>query len=442
MRVRCARLAAACAAAVALARVADARPPADTGVEVLSPDGRSWDEVLREVETDPATEGRTYGLTVRAHHSRVPCGEYELALDAAATKAFAVQGCDAASGETRLRVVDRRALFAPGDVVPRPLSVSVHAIVHQFGTAWGGGDAPTAGSKIWCSVWIQPYLWDGLRGAAVPLPPDRFELVPLDEHVHASPDGSGWIARGESHMEVLFHYEVRDRATGARVLENVATLACSDVPTSYLKVDPPSSDIPAWAYPPAHRTAAPSDIASWALPSPPTPPSDPRAHALSMDVRMIPAGAIFGASDVQQELVGVQLGMGKYISDRWYLGGAARWAALLDVSQGAMSSLLQVGPEFRYAFHLGRGSMRTNGGPSRAIPYVDWLGLRTGVEDIGPGTMGTFAEVSWGSEFRIGRADFGTVLAAGLGFDAPGAYGDDSIVHPYVEFAIRFGWNL
>jgi len=340
--------------------------------------------------------------------------------------------------------------------------------VQKSATAWGGGDAPTAGSKIWCSVALQPYVWDGLRGVAVSLPPDRFELVPLDERIHAAPDGSGWVARGESQMDVIFHYEVRDRATGARVLEDIATLACANRPAA--KPEPPSTEIqawanpppshppdvaswalrphmlpledtiPAWAYPPRH----PSDDAPWPLRPPPPPLEDPRAHAISTDVRMIAAGAIFGASDVQMVLVGVQLGVGKYVADRWYVGGAARWAMLNDMGSddSGLNSLLQVGPELRYAFHLGKGGMRVNGGPSRPIPYVDWLGLRGGVEEIGPGALGVFTDASWGSEFRIGRVDFGTVLGAGLGFDSAGAYGDSSVVHPYLDFAVRFGLNL
>ena len=163
-----------------------------------------------------------------------------------------------------------------------------------------------------------------------------------------------------------------------------------------------------------------------------------------MNTEVILSGGIFGASDVQLERFGAVLGVGGYVSNRWYLGGSAKWGLALDLAGDlGWTNILQVGPEARYVFHIGKGSVRHNGGPPRPIPYIDWVGLRTGFEDVGPGSSsGAFAEIAWGSEFRMGSFCMGTVLAAGTGFDSPGAYGDGSTMHPYVDLALRFGLNL
>jgi hypothetical protein len=214
---------AAAAATVAFPRDARAEPP-----EIRGFGGASWSDIVREIQSDPATEGRDYPIIVRALDRVVPCGEYTLSLDAVSAEAFRVGACDTSTSATALRVVRRAALFSPGELVPVPRRASIHAEIVQRGDAEGGGGAPQAGSKIWCSVALQPYLWDGLRGVAVPLSPDRFVLRPIEQHIHAAPDGAGWIARGESRMGLQFHYEVLDIATSRKVLENEATLECSD----------------------------------------------------------------------------------------------------------------------------------------------------------------------------------------------------------------------
>jgi hypothetical protein len=120
----------------------------------------------------------------------------------------------------------------------------------------GGGGPPTAGSKIWCSIALQPYIWDSLHAVAVPLPPDRYALEAIEEHVHAAPDGAGWIARGESTMGLQFRYRVTDRATGLQVLENSATLACADRPAQAARSAPP----PAHDTPPGSAPYGPWDV--------------------------------------------------------------------------------------------------------------------------------------------------------------------------------------
>jgi hypothetical protein len=55
-------------------------------------------------------------------------------------------------------------------------------------------------------------------------------LHPVEAHIQAAPDGSGWVARGESRFALRFHYVVVDARTGTKVLENEASLVCADAP--------------------------------------------------------------------------------------------------------------------------------------------------------------------------------------------------------------------
>jgi hypothetical protein len=294
-------------------------------------------------------------------------------------------------------------------------------------------DGRSYGSRIWCSIALEPYAWDEAHGVRVPLTPETFELIPEDERVQASPDGSGWIAHGESRMTIVFQYVVRDKATHATVLRNVAVLSCSDGPAVASASTPPALPPPpapdlSWLTPPAPAVDLPS-------------PAPAERKGVSADLRVLATGVILGTNTVQMQETGVQLGVGSYVSPHWYVGASARWALLLDMTgDNGLTNQFQLGPEARWVFHEGQGTLRVNGGPRRRIPRVDWLGLRAGVEEVLPGApSGVFSEVAWGSEFRVGALDFGTVLAAGVGVDSASTYGDGSVIHPYLNFALRFG---
>jgi len=228
--------------AAARSRPARADEPPSLPLEIVGDGGRTWDALLHEIQEGPGTEGRTYAIGVRASGSLLDCGEYALSFDDVGRAAFSVQGCDASTGMTQVRVVDRAPLFDVGGFVPRPRRASVYAVRVQRGRAEGGGERATGGSRATCSVRLEPYLWDALHGVHVALPWDRFLVRPLAEDIRAAPDGKGWIARGESAMSVRFRYEVIDRTTGERVLENEATLACEDRPA---RPAPPAE--PGWA---------------------------------------------------------------------------------------------------------------------------------------------------------------------------------------------------
>ncbi len=192
------------------------------GIEIVTTDGTPWASLVEQIQDDAGSEGRLYQLVVRDGGIAVPCPDYQLSLDAIATAAFRVVGCEAATSATALRLVNRAALFAEGDLVPRALRATVTTTISRRASADGGGAPDQGGSKIWCSVALQPYLSDRLRGQTVPLRPDRFVLRPIEAHLQAAPDGAGWIARGESRFALRFHYQVTDIHAGKLVLENEA----------------------------------------------------------------------------------------------------------------------------------------------------------------------------------------------------------------------------
>ena len=361
------------------------------------------------------------------------CEDYELSLDPVASLAFASDGCDLATGVTRLRVVDRAALFAHGDIVPQPRTASVRAIARQATTARGGAEPSAPTSKLWCSVALEPTLWDGLHGVAVPLPPDRFELRPLEEQVHAAPDGSGWVVHGESRMTIVFHYEVIDRATRARVLENVATLACEDAPV--VPAPPPADVAPAPAPAPAPTLINPIAARPFAAPRSPPAVDGSKARPLRRHLRCL--GRATRA--VRCGARGRRVRVGSLVPGRvGQVGARARPGRRPWVDQhpaGGPRSPLRLphrqgerAPQRRAAqahpvHRLGRAPDRLRGRGPRVVER-------------------RLRRIAWGSEFRMGSFCMGTVLAAGTGFDSPGAYGDGSTMHPYVDLALRFGLNL
>ncbi len=215
-------------AAVVVLLAARASRAGEIGIRGL--DGTPWARLVQQIQDDVGSRGGVFPVVVVDGDTPVHCGEYELQLDAVTAAAFRVEACDPATDATALRLVHREALFEPGEIVPRARTASIDAAITRRGRVEGGGAPPQAGSKLWCTVALQPYLWDGLRGEPTPLMPDRFVLRPLDAHIHAAPDGAGWIARGESRFGLRFRYAVDDIRTGKQVLENEATLACADSP--------------------------------------------------------------------------------------------------------------------------------------------------------------------------------------------------------------------
>jgi hypothetical protein len=296
MAQRASALAVAALAALTTSQLALADDPPALEIFAVSSEVQvTWDDVLREVQDSPATLGRTYTLGVRPARSisgflgtRYGCEDYKLSFDAVGQAAFSVLGCDPATGMSRVRVASRDALFDQTSFVPRPLRASVYAVLLQRARADGGGTRPEGGSRVGCSVRLEPYLWDSLHARPVALPWDRFELRPLSGDIHAAPDGSGWIARGESRMSVRFRYEVIDRATGERVVDNEATLMCEDK-----AVSPPQAGVlpgsPPSAPPLAAHHPEPPDVPVFTMP--PVSPGEASDHSFaSLKLKVLELG--------------------------------------------------------------------------------------------------------------------------------------------------------
>jgi hypothetical protein len=380
-------------------------------LQIAAEGGRSWDAIVREVQDDTGAAGRTYALVVSAAGSKLACDEYHLTLDVVASEAFALGGCDPVTSATEVRVVARAALFTPGAIVPTPRAATILASRVETATVRGGADALSGGSRVGCSVWLQPYLWDALHARAVALPPDRYEVHTLDQSVHAAPDGAGWVARGESRMAVTFHYEVIDRVSGRRVVESVATLTCADEPVSPRPVEAPPAD--------AQSPASP-DVAN-----------APATTATGFDV-MTDFGVVFGAPTAGIETGGLRVGLGRRVAGRWYLGASARGTMTVPLGGDDVDGLLlslQLGPELRYATGLSNDS-------------ASWVGVRAGLQKnqgLGEGD-GSFAEVAWAPELRLDNVQLGLVLA--LGATRASSAASPSDVGGYAAMGFRFGLDL
>ncbi len=181
-----------------------------------------WGASIAALQTDLRSQGTGLHVVVEdASGSRAACGAYQLLLDDAGSRAFDLAGCDA-SGATTLVLVDRMALFAPGELVSRPRAIGIAAIEVRSGAALGGARL-TAESELRCSLAIRPFLVDLATGARVPATPDRFELRPVGEGVSVQPLSDGWSIRAGL---VRIEYELVERASGDVVLRETVALRC------------------------------------------------------------------------------------------------------------------------------------------------------------------------------------------------------------------------
>ena len=133
----------------------------------------------------------------------------------------------------------------------------------------------------------------------------------------------------------------------------------------------------------AHAQSAPGEIAPTTTTS--TPSDLPTPGGWSTDVRIgIPA--TFTDTGVVLGMANFQLGVGKRVSDRWYLGSTAEWTLGMNLGDDAASvtSSLRAGAEARYIFHVGTASVSTNGdaGPFYDTPRYDWIGFRGAAQSV------------------------------------------------------------
>ena len=146
----------------------------------------------------------------------------------------------------------------------------------------------------------------------------------------------------------------------------------------------------------------------------------------SVEVGMIAVGvADNGGAELMNP--GFQLGVGKHLTDTWYLGaGGDAELALKLAGDTALVEILRLGPELRHVIGEGRGGeVRINGGPSHHMPSRIWVGLRGCVEAIdGVHPTGGFGELEIASEYWL-TPSFHSVLglAAGVSIEPVDVYG-------------------
>ncbi|HEX4418454.1 MAG TPA: hypothetical protein VH165_11170 [Kofleriaceae bacterium] len=161
----------------------------------------------------------------------------------------------------------------------------------------------------------------------------------------------------------------------------------------------------------------------------PAPDASDAPHAGAWSFEMtIPIDATFASSTVIG-VGGLGLGLGKRLTDAWYLGGTAELEGLVATGDldGAPLLRLRGGAEARYIFHQGTGTASVNDGPAFEVPRYDWIGARAGLESLDGGTTrGGYADLSLGTDMWIGSTQLGIYLSAGIAIEPLHAYGTPS----------------
>jgi hypothetical protein len=155
----------------------------------------------------------------------------------------------------------------------------------------------------------------------------------------------------------------------------------------------------------------------------------PHAGAWSLELA-VPIDVTFGSGPTLIGAGGLEVGLGKRLTDTWYLGATGDFEGMVDTdvfAQNAPSIRLRAGGEARYIFNTGTGSASVNCGPSFPVPRTDWIAARVGAETLDGGTSyGTYGDLSIGSDFWLGHTQIGMYLQAGLSIDPTAAYGTSS----------------
>lgn len=201
----------------------------ESALRIATLEHGAWPESVAALEADTRAQGATLHVVVFDDGGHLaPCGRYVLTFDDAGMRAFSVGGCDAPTSATELTLASRAALFAHDGPVPRPLAIRMTATEVRVGDA-AGGAAMTGGAALDCSVGVRPYLDDLEHGGVVYLGPDRYEVRPRDTSVRVDAAASNWSLHARASASVTIQYDVIERATGAVVLTDQATLTCGDL---------------------------------------------------------------------------------------------------------------------------------------------------------------------------------------------------------------------
>lgn len=147
----------------------------------------------------------------------------------------------------------------------------------------------------------------------------------------------------------------------------------------------------------------------------------PQAGAWSLDLRL-PIGVTLSDTGTVIGVTGFEMGVGRRITDRLYLGATGEWGLGINIHTGARD-VLRVGGEARYVFHRGAAAASTDDQSWHTVPRYDWIGARAGAETI-DGSHGAFGELALGADAWLTPTfQFGMYVAAGLSLEPLGAYG-------------------
>ncbi|MEI8254456.1 MAG: hypothetical protein WCJ30_02165 [Deltaproteobacteria bacterium] len=192
----------------------------------------SWPAAVAALEGDLGSEGRTVHVFVRDETGRpVACGDYTLLLDGIAGRAFTLGSCDPQTSSTSVRLVNRHALFAHDDFIPRPLPAGIGA-VEVRSTGARGGAGHVGGSELQCTLALRPFLTNLETGEHVYLPPGRFVMNVLSHDVNAVATAREWTLQARSRGLIQVEYEMVDTARHERVLHDRVSLQCGSAPGS------------------------------------------------------------------------------------------------------------------------------------------------------------------------------------------------------------------
>ncbi|HEY1817243.1 MAG TPA: hypothetical protein VGG74_33080 [Kofleriaceae bacterium] len=155
--------------------------------------------------------------------------------------------------------------------------------------------------------------------------------------------------------------------------------------------------------------------------------SDAGPHAGSWSLELdMPIDATFASGSALMGVGGVEVGIGKRLSDHWYVGGTGGVEMLVGMSDynNAPGKRLRAGGEARYIFGTGTGSASVNCGPSFPVPITGWLQARAGAETLNGGSsFGTYGDLAIGMNWWLGHMQVGMYLQAGMSIEPTSAYG-------------------
>ena len=209
--------------------VCSAHARAAGSLEVVPVEGGTWPSQIAALEA-AASPGHA-GFHVRVVEDdttrALACGQYTLQLDPRGAQALQVGACDPSTAATEIILVDRSAMFAPGNPVAVPMPVEVRAYGMRLGSASGGAGL-AGGVEFRCTASVRPYVADLLDGHMVFLTPDRYALEPLDVRVHAAVGRDGWVIssrEGSGSTDAAFR--IVDVHDGREIVRRRVAMQCA-----------------------------------------------------------------------------------------------------------------------------------------------------------------------------------------------------------------------